>query len=136
VVSSTRKDDAMAQPLRKPEPDTRPYAERIRELVEQDYVGAARELLAEALEKGDHGEDLSGWQRVLAPAKVLRVGGPKDIDRTPDIEWIRKNWQDYRGQWVALLGGELLAHSESLHDVLPVLKKKEGAPPPLLHYIG
>lgn len=128
-------DDAMAQPLRKPEPDTRSYAERIRELVEQDYVGAARELLAEALEKGDHSEDLSGWQRVLAPAKVLRVGGPPDIDRTPDVEWMRRNWNDYRGQWVALLRGELLAHSESLDEVVFVLKKDNYDYPPLLQYL-
>jgi hypothetical protein len=126
---------ATRQALRKLDPDTRSYEERIRELVEQDYVGGARKLLAEALEKGDHGEDLSGWQQVLAPAKVLRVGGPKDIDRTPDVEWIRQNSEEYRGQWVALLHGELLAHSESLKDVLAILKQNETSHPPLLHHI-
>lgn len=125
----------MAKALRKPSEETRPYAERIRDLVEQDYVGGARKLLAEALEKGDHGEDLSGWQRVLAPAKILKVGGPRDIDRTPDFDWLKQHWEDYRGQWVALLGGKLLAHSKSLKDVLAALKKDETPHPALLHHI-
>lgn len=63
-----------------PEPvglaEAQTYAEKIRILVEADWVGAARKLLAEALERGDHGEDLSGWQRVLAPAKPLRKPTP------------------------------------------------------------
>jgi hypothetical protein len=123
----------MAQPLRKPETDTRPYAERIRELVEQDRVGAARQLLAEALEKGDHGEDLSGWQRVLAPAKILRVGGELDIDRTPDFQWLKDHGETYRGQWVALFGGELLAHGENLKELLAKLEDHPRGRRALLH---
>lgn len=52
--------------------EARTYAEKIRMLVEAEFVGEARKVLAEALERGDHGEDLSGWQRVLAPAKIIR----------------------------------------------------------------
>ena len=97
---------------------------------------APAELLAEALEKGDHGEDLSGWQRVLAPAKVLKVGGELDFDRTPEMNWIQRNWQEYRGQWVALLGGELLAHSSSLDEVMSHLDRHPPARRSLLHYIA
>src|SRR5436305_14763275 len=106
----------MGQPLRKVEPEIRSYRERIRELVEADRVEGARRLLAEALERGDHGEDLSYWQRVLAPAKVLGVGGERAFDRTPDIRWINERWESYRGQWVALLGCDLLAPAESLSE--------------------
>jgi hypothetical protein len=123
----------MAKPLRKTEPETRFYKERIRELVEQDRVGAARKLLAEALEKGDHGEDLSGWQRVLAPAKVLRVGGELDIDRTPDFQWLKDHSDMYRGQWVALFGGELLAHGENLKELLAKLEDHPRGRRALLH---
>jgi hypothetical protein len=125
----------MAQALRKPVEETRSYAERIRDLVENDYVGAARKLVAEAVQQGEQDEDLLQWQRVLAPAKTLRVGGPRDFDRTPDVEWMRQHWNDYRGQWVALLHGELLAHSESLDEVTSILKQNEYDYPPLLHYL-
>jgi hypothetical protein len=128
---------SMGMALRKTTEDLRPYRERIRELVEADRVKAARELLAEALERGDHGEDLSGWQRVLAKGKPLGVvPGERDFDRTPDLLWIRDHAETYRGQWVALLGGELLAHSGSLDEVVKVLEANRPARSPLLHYIN
>ena len=131
----TEQPMATRQALRKPDPDTRSYRERIRELVEQDYVGAARKLLAEALEKEDHEEDLSGWQQVLAPAKILRVGGERDIDRTPDFQWLKDHGDEYRGQWVALFGGELLAHGEDLEKVLSQLEDHPSGQRALLHRI-
>jgi len=125
-----------AQPLRKPDPDTRSYAERIRELVEQDYVGAARKLLAEALEKGEQDEELLKWKKVLSPA-VSRISENTELDSDPmpDVHWIRQNWRDYRGQWVALLGGELLASSPSLDVVFSHLERKPPNRRILLHYI-
>jgi hypothetical protein len=126
----------MAKALRKPqEEEPRSYVERIRDLVEQDYVGAARKLLAEALERGDHGEDLSGWQRVLAPAKTIRVGGERDIDRTPDFQWLKDHGDMYRGQWVALFGGELLASGEDLENLLAQLEDHPWGQRALLHRI-
>lgn len=126
----------MAQPLRKPEPDTRPYAERIRELVEQDYVGGARKLLAEALEKGERDEDLLKWQQVLAPA-ASKISGNEELDSDPmpDLVWIRQHEREYRGEWVALLAGELLASSPSLDEVISYLEENPPERRILLHYI-
>ena len=126
----------MAQPLRKIEPETRSYSERILELVEADKVGGARRLLAEALEHGAQEEGLAYWQKVLAKGGPGRpVKGEPDFDRTPDIQWIREHSETYRGQWVAVLGGELLAHSQSLDEVVQVLEQNKPARSPLLHYI-
>ncbi len=122
-----------------PEPaglsEARTYAEKIRMLVEADFVGEARKVLAEALERGDHGEDLSGWQRVLAPARVISVGGERDLDRTADFQWLKDHSRAYRGQWVALLGGELLAHDEALQSILNQLKSHPSGHQALLHRI-
>jgi len=126
----------MAQPLKKPEPDTRSYAERIRELVEHDYVGGARKLLAEALEKGERDEDLLKWQQVLAPA-VSKISSNEELDSDPmpDVNWLRQHGREYYGQWVALLEGELLASSPSLDDVISHLEKNPPDRRILLHYI-
>ncbi|HEX3551791.1 MAG TPA: hypothetical protein VIA62_01005 [Thermoanaerobaculia bacterium] len=126
----------MGQPLRRIESETRSYRERIRELVEADLVGEARRLLAEALERGDHGEDLSGWEKVLTETK----GRPNpdvepDFDRTPEFRWITEHSEIYRGQWVALAGSELLAHSVSLQDVFSALERNRPKRRPMLHYI-
>ena len=126
----------MAQPLRKPDPEMRSYRERIRELVEQDRVGAARALLAEALEQGGHGEDLSRWREILAPARVRKSTKEPDFDRSPEIHWLTEHGGEYQGQWVALLGSELLAHSKSLEEVVGALEKHRPSRRPLIHYIG
>ena len=126
----------MAQPLRKPIPETRSYSDRIRERVEADDVMGARALVAEALERGESDKDVLAWQRVLAPSKPIRVGGERDIDRTPDLRWLEEHAQDYRGYWVALLGGKLLAHSPSFEEVVSTLKEDKPKHPPLVEYIG
>ncbi|HEX3551793.1 MAG TPA: hypothetical protein VIA62_01015 [Thermoanaerobaculia bacterium] len=126
----------MGQPLRKAEPETRSYSERIRELVEADRVGGARLLLAEALEREDHDEDLSGWEEVLAPGKVIGTSDELDPDRTPELQWLAANGRDYRCQWIALAENRLLAHSENLDDVLSAVKGMKPGRRPLLHYIA
>ncbi len=126
----------MAQPLRKPTPEMRSYKERIRELVEQDRIGAARALLVEALENGDHGEDLSRWREILAPARVKKSTKEPDFDRSPEIHWLAQHGSEYQDQWVALVGSELLAHSKSLEDVVVALEKNRPSRRPLIHYIG
>jgi hypothetical protein len=135
-VEPTLVTPATPQALRKPNPDTRPYAERIRELVEHDYVGGARKLLAEALEKGELDEDLLKWQQVLAPA-VSKISSNEELDSDPmpDVNWIRQHEREYSGQWVALLAGELLASSPSLDDVIFHLEKNPPDRRILLHYI-
>jgi hypothetical protein len=127
----------MAKALRKPqEEETRSYTERIRDLVEQDYVGGARKLLAEALENGAPDEELLKWQRVLAPA-MSKISSNKELDSDPmpDVNWIRQHGKNYCGQWVALLEGELIASSPSLDEVTSHLKKNPPGRRVLLHYI-
>jgi hypothetical protein len=125
----------MAQALRKSDPGNRSSAERIRELVEQDSVGGARKLLAEALERGERDEELLQWQRVLAPAKFLGFSDELEPDRTPEFEWLRTHRKDYRGQWVALAEDRLLAHSEDIQEVDSAVKTMTLSRRPLLLYI-
>lgn len=125
----------MGHALRKIEPESRSYSEKIRELVEADKVEDARRLLAEAL-SGHHDENLSGWQKVLAKTK----GQPNpdvepDFDRTPEFLWITEHSEAYRGQWVALLGSELLAHSTSLKVVVAALERNKPPRRAVLHYV-
>jgi hypothetical protein len=134
---SPKADETMAQALRKPtQEETRSYRDRIRELVEQDRVGAARALLAEAVEHSDSGEDLSLWREILAPARVSKSSKERDFDRSPEMHWLAQHGGEYQGKWVALLGEELLAHSTSLKTVVAALEKNKPKRRPLLHYIG
>jgi hypothetical protein len=126
----------MAKALRKPqEEETRSYTERIRDLIEQDCVGAARKLVAEAIEQGDQDEELLKWQSVLGPAKFLRFTDELEPDRTPEYEWLAMHRKDYRGQWVALAEDRLLAHSSDIGEVDSAVKTMTLSRRPLMLYI-
>ena len=104
--------------------ETRSYAERIRELVERGDVRGARALVAKAVEAGAQEERLPYWQEILAPARTLGTIPEKDIDRTPDFQWLDENASSYRGKYVALFNGELLACGKTLDEVTANLKAR------------
>lgn len=145
VVSTLKRDKPKHPPLVEyigcpPEiprlSEARTYAEKIRLLIEADLVAGARKLLAEALEKGHPGEDLSYWREVLAPAKMIGPVKEKDPDRASEFEWLKAHGTEYQGEWVALCEDRLLAHSRDLEEVLSRVKGMNPSRRPLLHYIG
>lgn len=125
----------MAQPLRKPEKETCSYAKRIRDLVEFEYVEGARRLVAEAIQQEGETEELLSWQRVLGPARSRGSSDERQIDRTPELDWLREYGRHYQGQWVALAEGRLLAHSRNLQEVESDLETIKPSRRPLIHFI-
>lgn len=110
------------------------YVPRIRRLVEEDKVGAARKLVEEALRENPDEPYLAYWKEVLSPARFLGVNPARDFDRSAEIRWLEEHWPEYRGEWVALLGEELLAHG-TLKEVSARLDKEFPGAPVLLEYI-
>jgi uncharacterized protein DUF5678 len=111
----------------------RSAAARIRELLEHDQIEAARALLAAALPHDRSGE-LASLGRLLAPPRV-RKSAAKDVDRLPEFGWLEAHGQEYSGQWVAVEGDRLLAHSSSLKELLAVLRETAPSRPPLVHHL-
>ena len=112
------------------------YVPRIRALVEEERIRDARALVKEALLKNPSEPGLQGWSEVLAPAKTRtapREAG-MDFDRSPELRWLEEHWEEFRGQWVALLHDELLAHG-TLDEVTAELEAKPPKSRPLLHRI-
>lgn len=125
----------MAEPIKVLHEDTpEEYAARIRDLVERDRVGGARKLIGEAIERFPHHPALTGWQRALAPA-VAKLSPAKGVDRSAEFAWIERNALSYRGQWVAVLGGRLLAHAGTAGELAEKLKAIPTDIPPFLHRI-
>jgi hypothetical protein len=102
----------------------------IRRLVEQERIGAARSLLKHALSQGSPTPDLLRWQEILAPARV-RKNPQLDRDRSPEFRWLRERGTAYSGQWVAVLGEELLVHAGTLKELLAQLEEIHPPFPPL-----
>ena len=110
------------------------YVPRIQTLVEEERIREARALVKEALLCNPSEPGLQGWSEVLAPAKTLGTRPASDFDRSAEIRWLEKHWEEYRGQWVALLQDELLAHG-TLDEVMAQLDAIDPGARALLHRI-
>ena len=110
------------------------WVSRIRERLEQADLKGARKLVAEALEAGAASPHLERLQKLVAPTKVS-LSPIKGVDRSAEVHWLEQHWADYPGQWVAVLGENLVAHAETLDELLADLKAHPTAVPPIIHYL-
>lgn len=109
-----------------------PYVPRIQALVEEGRVREARALVKEALRESPSEPNLGHWIQVLAPART-RIVKEVDIDRTADFRWLEAHADSYPEQWVAVLGGALVAHAPTLRELQAILDKQVPHAPVLLH---
>lgn len=117
------------------EEEARSYMERIDECIFHGDIRGARALVAEAIEKGFQHERLAKLQEILAPARVRGTRPADEPDRTRELRWVESHGDSYRGEWVALLGDELLAHSSNLKEVAARLDENPPPVRPLLYWI-
>jgi hypothetical protein len=89
--------------------DSMHWVAEITALIGSGEINAARNLLNEVPRGMVTSDDrLQRLATVLAPPRVAR--SPQvALDRTRDYEWLKENGAAYVGQWVALLGGGLVA---------------------------
>jgi hypothetical protein len=129
-------EDGMAEPNKVPYEETaESYVARIRDLVETDRVRGARRLVKEAIEIFPDHPDVIAWSKLLSPAEVIKVGGPLDRDRTPEYNWLDAQGPQYRGEWVAVLGDQLIAHSRDGKEFRAKLDAAQPDFPPLVVWI-
>ena len=65
--------------------------------------------------------------RVLAPPVVRAVRAPRARGLDASMAWFDEHASQYRGQWVAVREGQLLAAAESLEELMPVIGDGEDA---------
>jgi len=104
-------------------------------LMENEQVTLARKALA-AVPVGRLSDPIIIRLRNMLAVPVTKSSQKRDIDRTLDYQWIRDNAQDYRGQWVAVNNGQLLAAAASLRELLEHVKPLHLEHRPLLHQIS
>ena len=94
-----------------------PYVPRIRAFLESADLRGARRLLAEARESGSPEPDLERLEKLLAPPR-FELRPASDFDRSTELRWLEGHANEYRGQWVALLGPDLLAHASTFDELM------------------
>ena len=134
MADSQSGNESMAHVNETPTSSASPDVRRIRELVAQERLLEARELLKQALRDDQGNPELRSLQVVLAPPEVTRVD-LKDQDRTEELQWIATHGKEYRGQWIAVLGDKLVAHASSLKELRAALQKLPDNGTPLIHRI-
>jgi uncharacterized protein DUF5678 len=110
------------------------YESRIQKLVEEDRVGGARKLVEEALRESPDDPTLLSWKEVLAPGRVFG-SRPVNLEGTAEERWFAAQAGQYSGQWVAVLGENLLAHAPTLQELSTKLKKLAPRNLPVVHHI-
>jgi hypothetical protein len=110
------------------------YVPRIREFLHSGDFRGARALVAEAREHGSMEPELDKLEKLVAPP-TYRLSPARGFDRSAEIQWLREHADEYRGQWVALIGRELLGHSAELRDLMKHLRAEAPDVPALLQYI-
>jgi hypothetical protein len=111
------------------------FVPRIWRLLENARLKAARELLAEALHVGSPEPELEQLAELLAPPRQ-KSSPIKDFDRTTEFRWLAEHGEEYMGQWVAVLGDQLLAHASTLDKLLAQLDRVDRDKPALLHRLS
>jgi len=108
----------------------------IRSLLESQRFAEARQAAARAAGLFPDHPWLRQADRVLNPSGVTVVPArDRDTDRRKEYDWLRRHQAEYRGRWVALLGDELIACSDSFDEVLGAVRARELKARPLVHRV-
>lgn len=86
---------------------------------------AARDLANQGAEIHFDSEELQKYARILAPPQVLRTSA-RQVDVLANIEWLKANKSEYKGKWVAIKNGQLMASADSHDELIAGTGKTKG----------
>jgi hypothetical protein len=111
------------------------FLEEIEEILNSGTLQGAREVAEQGLAYFPDHAELKKAHHALRPYERARVvPGYNVSDPRPSYEWLKKNGQEFRGKWVGLDNGELVAASENSDEVRQALRTRDSRST-LLHFI-
>jgi|SRR5215210_4738217 len=116
-----------------PTPET--FLAEIQGIFQSGTLRGAREVAERGLALFPDHPELRRLHHALRPPEVRTVPGYRIPDRQDTYDWIWENEEKYKGQWIAVLGSDLIAASPELSEVLEAVKKRRLDAPPLLHFV-
>jgi len=78
---------------------------------------AAQKLSFEAIEEYPDHEVVKKLAYLLAPSVVTVDRNPPSTDRQANRDWIEVHRMQYRGRWIALKDGKLLADGKNIDEI-------------------
>jgi len=123
----------MSAPLhRRHTEDQTDVEQKIRSLLAEGQIWEAQQLLKSV---GDDVPVDPMLRKVLGPARVLGRSPARDYDRSAEFHWLKTNWEAYEGKWVALVGEDVVASTDTLKELLARLANLRLEREPLIHHL-
>jgi hypothetical protein len=93
--------------------------QELRRLSQEEDRDSLHDYFREVYARHGVNPELARWKEVLTPSK-LRVFLASQPERNllPDFNWIMAHSERYRGEWLALQSGQLLAHGPDYDQVV------------------
>ena len=107
---------------------------RIRSLIAGEKISTAREWAEAAVRLHPDRTELKLLRDALHPGRVTLRQLP-DSSHRRNMAWLSRHHLEFRGKWVALLDGQLVAADADLQVVLAALPPLGSAGRPLIHHI-
>ena len=117
AAASTRDDELFVSTIREINWNARSVNEHISAIqlaLETGAHSAARRLAIEGARRYPLDAQLQKYARLLAPPEVRLKPAAPERGPKPNRNWLKANAQQYRGKWIALKCGQLLAVADSL----------------------
>lgn len=119
------------------DPTPESFLEEIKSILNSGTLVGAREVAERGLALYPDHPELRRLHHAFRPYYVRpALPGHNIPDRRDTYEWLRQNADKYRGQWVAVLGTDLLAASPDLDELHEVVKSKTLPALPLFHFFA
>lgn len=103
----------------------------VTEKVESGKYNSVEEVVTEGLrllkEHDDRKQDGTNDRRKEAQARLASVSAEKEW------QWLAEHQEQYRGQWVALSGDQLIAYGESAREVYLAARRAGVEIPAVIH---
>ncbi len=118
-----------------PEAEPGAVVEEILRLLGQDRYQTARRMAIEARARFPENRRVQKvWRIFDQRANAVRSPG-NEPSRSEELEWLKNAPASARGQWVALVGKEMVAAADTLAELVEVLGSLSLPKPPLVHQL-
>lgn len=93
------------------------FAQAVRLALHVGAHQAARECALAGSRRFPHHAELQKLARLLAPPDAKSIPGQGNPSWRANRAWLQQHWDDYRGHWVALRDGQLLAVANDVNGL-------------------
>lgn len=111
--------------------------ERAKALLSNQNILEAKRILREGIYWFPDDKRIANLMDTISPMQKTKMVKASGKRRENELSWIKDNFNEYRGKWVAVDEKGLVASADKLKDLLRNLKKMaRGDETPLIQYIA